>query len=196
MITRAQWHNCVISALNLQFCLLLLFMFPSVPCLLQKRGWYLGHTEDALGSWQSWIPTLIPATSTWAWVTSCIMSVAGCYGNCSATLGLLAHPVCACTTSSALQGLAGRDFYEFWFPTLTHTHTCTHTWNSILGLDPKLCFAPSEESHSFQWSLDQTVPCQWSEWLHYNYLGIKILLGTSRNDIILAWHLLPKKNET
>lgn len=111
-----------------------------------------------------------------------------CYLGAASTSCVCLHDVCS-------PGFSWQGFLRI-LVSNTHTHTRAHTWNSILGLDPKLCFAPSEESHSFQWSLDQTVPCQWSEWLRYNYLGIKVLLDTSRNDIILALHLLPKKNET
>lgn len=37
---------------------------------------------------------------------------------------------------------------------------------------------------------------QQPKWLHYNYLWIKLLLDTKRNDTILAVYLLGEKNDT
>lgn len=157
--------------------------------------------KDALGSWETYIPTLIPAAAIRAWITS----VAGCYSNCSATLGAAkASPVCLHGISFYSPVFSWESWQGFLWnvgfrSTAQHCRTCaharTHTWNSTLGLDPKCCFARSEESHSFQWSLDQTILCQCPKWLHYNYLWIKLLLDTSRNDIISAFHLLGEKND-
>lgn len=153
-------NSCTKSAVLL---LLLLFKFSSAPCLLQSCNWHLGHTNDALGSWETSIPVLIPAAAIQSWVTS----AAGCYGNCSATLGA-ANTSPVCTASSFTQqcsaGRVGSMFLKLGFhSTAQHCHTCACTCvgNSTLGLDPKLHFVLSEKSHSFQWSLDHTILCQW-----------------------------------
>lgn len=118
----------------------------------QKMHWAAGRPTFLL---------LIPAAAVWAWITSVLAITA----TALLPWGLLTHILSVCRASSCAHqcsaGRAGRDFYEIWFPQHSPTLSCTHTWNSTRGLDPKLCFTLSEESHSFQQSLHQTILCQW-----------------------------------
>lgn len=114
-------NSCTESAILL---LLLLFMFSSAPCLLQSCKCHLGHTKDALGSWETSIPALISAAAVRSWVTS----VAGCYGNCSATLGAAnTSPVCLYSIflySPVLSWESWQHFFEIRFP--KHSPTLSH----------------------------------------------------------------------
>lgn len=151
-------NSCTKSAILL---LLLLFMFSSAPCLLWSCNQHLGHTSNALGSWETSIPPRIPAAAIQSWATS----AAGCNCNCSAILGAAnTSPVCLYSIlphSPVLSWESWQHFLNFVSIAQTNTCTCARTcaWNSTLGLDPKLHFAPTEESHSFQGSLAHTVLC-------------------------------------
>lgn len=151
------------SCTNSAILLLLLFIFSSAPWVFQSCHWHLGHTKDAVGSWETSVPALIPAAAIRAWVTS----VAGCYGNCSATLGAAnTSPVCSASsfTHQCSAGRAGSLFLRFGFHSAAQhcrTRARTSGWSSTPGLHPELHFALSEGSHSFQGSLDHTILCQW-----------------------------------